>query len=107
MVILECFQHYTYVKSGLKGICCDLQGVADGTNIFLTDPAVKSVENKYGQTDLGTNGIKNIIERHKCNILCNFLSLSNPKYNPDLQPVKDSTSVRLTVPDSRRIIWLL
>lgn len=102
MVILECFQHYTYVKSGYQGICCDLQGVAYGTTIFLTDPAINSITKKYGQTDLGTRGIKNVMERHKCNNLCNFLSLSNPEYNPDLKPVNNSTSVRVIPPNSKR-----
>jgi hypothetical protein len=40
---MECFQHFTFEKSGCYAICCDLQGVMTDDKYLLTDPAVNSI----------------------------------------------------------------
>jgi hypothetical protein len=64
---MDTFQHYTYVKSNKCAICCDLQGVLDGTMYFLTDPAVNSLDKRFGNTDMGREGILLVLGLHKCN----------------------------------------
>ena len=92
---MECFQHYTYVKSGCQAICCDLQGVYSDGKYILTDPAINSRSRSFDNTDMGLDGINEILSRHKCNMICKDLDLkNNKKYNPDLQPVWNSTSKR-------------
>jgi len=50
---MDTFHHYSYVKSGKYAICCDLQGVITGNKYYLTDPAVNSVDQRFGNTDIG------------------------------------------------------
>ncbi len=54
---MECFQHYTLVKSGYRAIVCDLQGVVTETKFLLTDPAVNSIDQSFGNTDMGKKGM--------------------------------------------------
>jgi hypothetical protein len=54
---MDAFQHYTYVKSDKYAICCDLQGVLTGNKYYLTDPAVNSIDQSFGNTDMGKKGI--------------------------------------------------
>jgi hypothetical protein len=54
---MECFQHYTFVKSGYRAVVCDLQGVITPKRFILTDPAVNSLDQRFGNTDWGKKGI--------------------------------------------------
>lgn len=73
--IMEAFQHYTFIKSGKRAICCDLQGVESSEKYQLTDPACNSVDRLFGNTDMGSDGIKKFIGRHKCNEICKAMGL--------------------------------
>jgi len=92
---MDAFQHYSYVKSGKYAICCDLQGVLVGNKYFLTDPAVNSIDNRFGNTDIGKIGIQLVMKRHRCTNLCKKIGLeNNGSYDPTLKPVFNSTTQR-------------
>lgn len=55
---MEAFQHFTYVKSGGDILCCDLQGVRSSKTYYLTDPAVISRQQIFGDTDMGIKFLK-------------------------------------------------
>lgn len=68
---LDAFVHYTYMESGQKYVMCGLQGVyTDESGYKLTTPCVHSVEQKFGPTDKGPSGIRQVFSKHKCNNLC-------------------------------------
>jgi len=83
------------VKSGYLAVVCDLQGVVKGNNYLLTDPAVNSRSQAFGNTDCGINGMREVLGRHKCNRICIDIGLeNNTNYNKYLTPVYNSTSKR-------------
>lgn len=71
---MAAFTHFTYYQSGGSHIVCDIQGRYrdDGRkNRFeLTDPAICSVAQSYGPTDLGMAGIESFFANHQCNEFC-------------------------------------
>ncbi|CAG8547970.1 10919_t:CDS:1 [Scutellospora calospora] len=70
---LEAFTHFTYNYSSQQLVVSDLQGDLD--TYELTDSAINSVYNLFGRTNLGTQGINNVINRHQCNSFCSKLNL--------------------------------
>jgi hypothetical protein len=54
---------------------CDLQGVYSKNKFILTDPAINSIKQIYGNTDISCDGIESIISRHKCNKICRDFGL--------------------------------
>lgn len=89
--LMDFFSHWTYKHSGKKFLVCDLQGYRgvpggpkykDESHYYLlTDPAVLSYDGRYGDTDLGSEGICNFFGQHKCNALCKKHGLD--KVRPD------------------------
>lgn len=82
--LMECFQHFSYDVSNRTLICCDLQGVREGKKFILTDPAINSIEQKYGNTDIGKLGINAIINSHRCSRMCLLMGLSKMGSPPSL-----------------------
>lgn len=75
---MQAFSHYTYVKSGKTFLVCDLQGVASGARVLLSDPAIHSRSedgNNFGPTDLGFSGIEQFMKMHRCGETCRRLGL--------------------------------
>lgn len=73
---LTAFSHWTWVKTGGQVLVCDLQGVRDNPKgYWLTDPAIHSPQQEYGNTDLGNVGIHNFFDTHKCTKCCNDLGI--------------------------------
>ncbi|PAV78648.1 hypothetical protein WR25_12819 [Diploscapter pachys] len=73
----------------------DLQGIVSKAlssskpTIFLTDPAIHCVNKlRFGQTNLGIDGIKRFFDTHECNRFCQALSLTNfkPKSSSSTNP---------------------
>ena len=64
---------------------CDLQGVKCGNEYLLTDPVVHSLDQIFGNTDLGVVGIERVLAAHDCNPVCQMLGLQNPMQNVYLQ----------------------
>lgn len=62
--------HFSWVFSYGQELLCDLQGVKLDNDYKFTDPAIHSVQRKYGGTDLGSEGIMLFFLTHKCNSLC-------------------------------------
>lgn len=54
------------------------QSIRNGTRYHLTDPAIHSVDQIYGMTDLGVVGMERVLATHHCNFICRLLDLTNP-----------------------------
>lgn len=76
--LMKTFCHWTWHVSGQKYMVCDLQGVKSWRKFTLTDPAIHSVNQEFGSTDLGEYGMIQVLGNHQCNELCRELGLSNP-----------------------------
>lgn len=86
------FAHWTWVRSEGKLMVCDLQGVCDNpfavqqqkgswvpSKLQLTDPAINSVDQSYGKTDIGTAGIYNFFRHHRCADFCTKLNIQQKR----------------------------
>jgi hypothetical protein len=67
---MAAFSHFTYHSSDGKMLVCDLQGVKTDDRYILTDPAICSVQQAFGITDLGEDGIRSFFADHECTELC-------------------------------------
>ncbi|KAL3842986.1 hypothetical protein ACJMK2_020954 [Sinanodonta woodiana] len=76
--LMLAFSHWTWSISGHQFMVCDLQGIETKRKYVLTDPAVHSLEQIYGMTDLGVVGMELVLANHNCNRLCRKLGLENP-----------------------------
>lgn len=76
--VLNAFSHWTWHVSGHRYLVCDLQGVQRGSKYMLTDPAIHSLDGRFGGTDLGVVGMERFFENHECNVICDTLKLENP-----------------------------
>ena len=74
---LQAFSHYTYIKTNGKLLVCDIQGVKDTNQYSLTDPAIHSDTQDYGDTDLGETGMEKFLKEHKCEDHCLKLGLQD------------------------------
>ena len=73
---LQAFSHFTWVHSKKQLVVCDLQGTIKRDKILLTDPAIHADKYmQFGSTNLGTQGIKLFLRRHKCNEICREMKL--------------------------------
>ena len=75
--------HWSHASTGGKWLLCDLQGVG----YLLTDPQIHSLDDKWGQGDIGVAGMSNFYSSHFCNDLCRKLQLkphpAQPKEKPE------------------------
>ncbi|DBA75746.1 TPA: hypothetical protein ACH3X1_010157 [Trebouxia sp. C0004] len=60
-----------------QGVVVDIQGVQCGNTFTLTDTAVHCISDKrrFGDTNMGEQGIKSFIMSHSCNTICSKLGL--------------------------------
>merc|ERR1712070_208163 len=73
---MEAFAHFTYDVTGGYLMITDLQGVKeDGENYILSDPAIHCKDMRFGFTNLLTRGFDMFFQTHKCNRICQTLSL--------------------------------
>jgi len=96
--LLQTFSHWSACKSGYQFLLCDLQGVKRGNTYMITDPAIHSLDQIHGPTDLGVAGIERFLAGHRCNAICQELGLwRNPvPYNPSTK-VGSTYSFQLTM----------
>jgi hypothetical protein len=77
--ILQAFSHYTWVKSGMTLLVCDLQGFKEEfrDQITLTDPAIHSrgSAGNYGAMDGGLGGVGAFFNTHTCSSVCAQMKL--------------------------------
>jgi hypothetical protein len=67
---MAAFSHFTYHISDGKMLVCDLQGVKREDEYILTDPVICSVQQTFGVTDVGEEGIRSFFANHECTELC-------------------------------------
>lgn len=101
--LLQAFSHWSACKSGFEYLLCDLQGVMRGDVYMITDPAIHSLDQIHGPTDLGVVGMEKFFGGHKCNFMCQELGLStNPvPYNPSSK-IGSTYSFQLTMEQQRQ-----
>ncbi|KAL4497284.1 hypothetical protein ABPG72_011219 [Tetrahymena utriculariae] len=74
----QAFSHFTWQYSQGNCMVVDLQGSEDGQ---LTDPQIHTLKKtkKFGQGDLGYEGILRFFRTHTCTAFCKSLQLVHPK----------------------------
>ena len=75
--ILQAFSHFTASQTR-DTLICGLQGVAKGTEFYLTNPIIHSVDQQWGPKDQGPQGFKDFFAAHTCNSICQSMDL--PEY---------------------------
>ena len=73
------FMHWNWVISKGEKVVSDIQGITKDGYFHLTDPAVQSINQEYGTTDLGPYGILVFLAKHKHNEFCKNLPWPNKK----------------------------
>mmetsp|Transcript_21573 Transcript_21573/g.36123 ORF Transcript_21573/g.36123 Transcript_21573/m.36123 type:complete len:385 (+) Transcript_21573:1-1155(+) len=68
--VMQALSHFSYHASGGMMVLCDLQGGVFHDGVILTDPVILSVNQSFGVTDLGPQGISTFFSRHVCNEFC-------------------------------------
>ena len=71
--ILTAFMHWTWCMSKGQEMVADIQGVKQGSRYILTDPAMISVNEEYGATDTGVEGMAMFFLIHGCTSACSHL----------------------------------
>ena len=54
---IPAFSHYTWIRSKGTRVVLDVQGVFENGKYYLTDPACQSLDQKFGNSDLGAMGL--------------------------------------------------
>ena len=74
--------HWSHTSTQGKFMLCDLQGVG----YLLTDPQIHSLDDSWGQGDIGEEGMKNFYTAHYCNDLCRKMQLRPHPAQPTQRP---------------------
>ena len=64
------FSHFTWIYSKGKRVVMDVQGIFKNKRYYLTDPACQSLDQSFGNSDLGAMGLCKFIICHKHNNIC-------------------------------------
>ena len=67
---IPAFAHYTWLASKGRLVVMDIQGVFKDNKYYLTDPAIQSIEMRFGSSDLGAMGLTKFVIFHKHNNIC-------------------------------------
>lgn len=67
---MQALSHFSYHFTRRTAVMCDLQGAIYKNCAVLTDPAIHSIDRRYGPTDMGAKGISTFFHHHKCNEFC-------------------------------------
>ncbi len=92
---MPAFMHWSWCNSSGEEMISDLQGVrSDNPQCYtLTDPAMLSLTNSYGPTDMGVEGMAMFFLDHKCNLFCK--DLPKPDLSNFVGVIPDSTMLQL------------
>ncbi|CAF1302195.1 unnamed protein product [Adineta ricciae] len=74
--------HFSYHITRGQYLLCDLQGVKKKDRYILTDPVICSLNEQFGLTDLGEDGIRSFFANHQCTPLCERSWLKHPSPQP-------------------------
>ena len=79
---LQAFSHFSnkHMRSQPipeQGVVVDIQGILCGNTFTLTDPAIHCTSDKrrFGDTNMGEQGINSFFVSHSCNTLCSKMGL--------------------------------
>lgn len=78
---VQAFSHWSHHITRGQMLVVDCQGGFDAASnrFVLTDPAVHCSDlSRFGNTNLGPNGIRHFFQNHKCNGVCRAMGLSMP-----------------------------
>ena len=67
---IPAFSHFTWIHSKGRKVVLDVQGIFKNGRYYLTDPACQSLEQLYGNSDLGAMGLIKFLMCHKHNNIC-------------------------------------
>lgn len=79
---LQAFSHFSNMHMRSQpipeqGVVVDIQGIQCGNTFTLTDPAIHCTSDKrrFGDTNMGEQGINSFFVSHSCNTLCSKMGL--------------------------------
>ncbi|KAF9433407.1 hypothetical protein BGZ76_009498 [Entomortierella beljakovae] len=98
---MQALTHFSYHCSNGQFTLCDLQGGVYSNGIVLTDPVVMSTDQRYGPTDLGSDGIDNFFYRHVCGQYCKSGWKRPSQPRPAFHPIKGTTMLRVNTRHDR------
>lgn len=90
------FSHFTWLNFRGRMVITDLQGIFKKGKFYLTDPACQSLEQSYGNSDLGAQGIIKFLLFHKCTSICKKWPLLNIKFLKKFLTANDAASIKAT-----------
>jgi hypothetical protein len=92
---MQSLSHFSYHSTGGNLLLCDIQGGSFNKGFALTDPVVMShFPNRFGETDLGRDGINAFFAYHDCNDYCDQ-DWKKPKYQrPAFSKTRGTTICR-------------
>ena len=92
---IPAFSHFTWIHSKGRRVVMDVQGVLKNNRYYLTDPACQSLEQKFGNTDLGAMGLIKFLLCHRHNNICKNWDWI-PKKFEGLLKAYNATSIKRT-----------
>lgn len=90
------FSHFTWLNFRGRKVVTDLQGIFKNGKYYLTDPACQSLEQSYGNSDLGAQGIIKFLLFHKCTSICKNWPLLDIKFLKKFLTTNDAASIKAT-----------
>ena len=69
-ITMPAFVHWSWLYTRGQEMVCDLQGTRDENGYHLTDPVILSLNQAYGETDNGIEGMAMFFMNHECNDIC-------------------------------------
>ena len=67
---IPAFSHFTWVHSRGTRVVMDVQGIFSNKRYYLTDPACQSLDQQFGNSDLGAMGLIKFLLCHRHNDIC-------------------------------------
>ena len=80
-ISMPAFAHWSWVNTRGRKLVCDLQGIRNDDGYILTDPAILSLQQEYGATDLAVHGMGLFFMTHQCTNFCHSLNISGKRPN--------------------------
>ena len=90
------YSHFTWLNFRGRKVVTDLQGIFKNGKYYLTDPACQSLEQKYGNSDLGAQGIIKFLLYHKCSDACEKWPILNIKLLKKYLTDNEAASIKAT-----------
>ena len=92
---IPAFSHFTWIQSKGTRVVLDVQGIFKNGRYYLTDPACQSIDQKFGNSDLGGMGLCKFVLCHKHNNICNNWKWI-PKNFEGILKAYNATSIKRT-----------